>query len=82
MKNKKCLLSVAMIMKDEAYNLDRALGSIKPYVDEIIVVDTGSKDNSVEIAKNIQIKCIFINGKTIFQRQETIHLNFQHVNGF
>ncbi len=44
------LLSLCMIVKNEADNLPRCLSSAKPYVDEIIVVDTGSADESVAIS--------------------------------
>ncbi len=40
-----------MIVKDEGRVLEGFLKRIKPYVDEVIIVDTGSKDNSKEIAK-------------------------------
>ncbi len=43
-------LSVAMIVKDEEKLLPNALASVKPWVDEIVVVDTGSVDRTVEIA--------------------------------
>ncbi len=43
-------LSLCMIVKDEKENLSRCLESAKPYVDEIIVVDTGSQDGTPEIA--------------------------------
>jgi tetratricopeptide (TPR) repeat protein len=44
------LLSLCMIVKNESQNLPRCLASVKPYVDEMIVVDTGSTDNTPEIA--------------------------------
>ena len=44
-------LSLCMIIKDEELVLDRCLNSICDIVDEIIIVDTGSSDNSKEIAK-------------------------------
>jgi len=44
-------LSVCMMVRDEAKNLDRCLSAIKDFADEIIVVDTGSVDDSIEICK-------------------------------
>ncbi|MFB6364647.1 glycosyltransferase [Paenibacillus elgii] len=44
-------ISVCLIVKDEEFNIERALKSIPPQF-EIIVYDTGSKDRTVEIAKN------------------------------
>lgn len=46
----KPLLSLCMIVKNESRNLPRCLASAKPYVDEMVVVDTGSQDNTREIA--------------------------------
>ncbi|MEQ9671754.1 glycosyltransferase [Coleofasciculus sp. G2-EDA-02] len=43
-------LSLCMIVKNEIDNLPRCLSSAKPYVDEIIVVDTGSNDRTPELA--------------------------------
>ena len=44
-------ITLCMIVKDEEKYLDRCLRSVKGKVDEIIVVDTGSADSTVEIAK-------------------------------
>ena len=41
-----------MIIKDEEKNLPRCLDSIKDFVDEIVVVDTGSTDRSIEIMES------------------------------
>ncbi len=43
-------LSLCMIVKNEIQNLPRCLLSVKPYVDEMIVVDTGSQDGTPEVA--------------------------------
>ncbi|MGN1061484.1 MAG: glycosyltransferase family 2 protein, partial [Candidatus Coproplasma sp.] len=48
-----------MIVRDEELTLQRALESILPVADEIIVVDTGSADNSVDIAKRYTDKVYF-----------------------
>ncbi len=45
------LLSAAIIVKNEAENLDACLASIRGLVDEIVVVDTGSADASVAVAR-------------------------------
>ncbi|HLD05809.1 MAG TPA: glycosyltransferase [Candidatus Nanoarchaeia archaeon] len=49
--DKKLKLSLCMIAKNEEEDLPRCLEAAKPFVDEIIVVDTGSTDKTVEIAK-------------------------------
>lgn len=46
------ILSVCMIVKNEAKNLANCLKSIKDIANEIIVIDTGSIDNTKEIALN------------------------------
>jgi tetratricopeptide (TPR) repeat protein len=45
-------ISLCMIVKDEAATLGRALESVQGVVDEIIVVDTGSEDETVAIAQS------------------------------
>lgn len=45
-------VSLCMIVKNEAETLRRCLDSVRDLVDEIIVVDTGSTDTTVEIAEN------------------------------
>ena len=44
-------VSLCMIVKKEEKNLGKCLDSLKGIVDEMIVVDTGSTDRTVEIAK-------------------------------
>ncbi len=44
-------ISVCMIVKDEGMRLDRCLSSLVSIADEIIIVDTGSKDDTKEVAK-------------------------------
>ena len=49
-------LSLCMIVKNEEKVLKRCLDSIKDVVDEIIIVDTGSTDNTKNIAKEFTTK--------------------------
>jgi glycosyltransferase involved in cell wall biosynthesis len=45
-------VSLCMIVKDEEAMLPRCLAAIAEHVDELIVVDTGSSDRTVEIAES------------------------------
>jgi tetratricopeptide (TPR) repeat protein len=45
-------LSLSMIVKNEAANLDACLRSAKALCDELVVIDTGSSDRTVEIARS------------------------------
>lgn len=56
-------LSLCLITKDEEKNIARCINSVKDIVDEIVVVDTGSKDKTVEIAKSFGDKVKVINAK-------------------
>jgi len=48
-RKEKYTLSVCMIVKDEEKNVTDCLESIKDIADEIIIVDTGSKDKTKEV---------------------------------
>ncbi len=50
-RDKGPTLSVCMIAKDEEEYIGKALDSVLPVADEIIVVDTGSEDRTTEIAE-------------------------------
>jgi tetratricopeptide (TPR) repeat protein len=56
-------LSLCMIVKDEEEMLPRCLAAVAPAVDEIVIVDTGSKDRTVEIARSF--------GATVIEREWT-----------
>lgn len=45
------MISICMIVKNESKVLEKSLESIKDYNFEIIIVDTGSSDNTKEIAR-------------------------------
>ena len=44
-------ISACLIVKNEEKNIEKCFKSIKPLVDEIIVIDTGSNDKTIDIAK-------------------------------
>ncbi len=46
-------IALVMIVRDEARSLERCLVSACPWVDEMVVVDTGSVDASPEIARRL-----------------------------
>jgi tetratricopeptide (TPR) repeat protein len=51
-------LSLCMIVRDEEQMLGRCLAAAAPAVDEIIVVDTGSTDSTIEIARSFGARVI------------------------
>ena len=51
-------ISACYITKNEEKNLKRSIESIKSQVDEIVIVDTGSTDNTIEIAKSYGAKIL------------------------
>lgn len=53
------LISLCMIVKNEDVNLPRALKNLQGFWDELIIVDTGSTDNTMAIAK--------VNGANLFR---------------
>lgn len=46
-------LSACLIVRDEEQNLENCLRSLRPWVDQICVVDTGSVDRTVAIAEEL-----------------------------
>lgn len=55
---RKPLISLCMIVKNEADTLARCLQSVRGVADEIIVVDTGSTDSTVSIARSFGARII------------------------
>ncbi|MBA1335420.1 MAG: Glycosyl transferase, group 2 family [Firmicutes bacterium] len=53
------MLSLCMIVKNEEKTLARCLESVNDIVDEMIIVDTGSTDSTVAVARSYGAKVLF-----------------------
>lgn len=53
------MISAILITLNEQENISQALESLKNLADEIIIVDSGSKDKTLEIAKKFDTKIYF-----------------------
>jgi glycosyltransferase involved in cell wall biosynthesis len=47
----KATLSVSMIVRDESAHLAGALENLREFADEVVVLDTGSADNTKRLAE-------------------------------
>ncbi|MBL8028435.1 MAG: glycosyltransferase [Fibrobacteres bacterium] len=68
-------MSVCMIVKNEEATLDNCLKSALTFADEIIVVDTGSTDRTVQIARSNGAKVINSEWKGDFSYSRNISLD-------
>jgi tetratricopeptide (TPR) repeat protein len=59
----ECRLSAVLIVKNESQHIDRCLRSITGLVDEIVLVDTGSSDDTVALAKKAADKTPIVLGE-------------------
>ncbi|MFQ9310887.1 MAG: glycosyltransferase [Paraclostridium sordellii] len=77
------LLSIVMMVKNEERYLDKTLESLKPLMGEIdselIILDTGSEDSTVEIAKKYTDKIFFANWNNDFGQMRNISIS--HASG-
>lgn len=68
-------ISACIIAKDEEKNIERCLNSLVNAVDEIIVVDTGSCDRTIDIAKKYNAKVFSILWEDDFSRARNVSLD-------
>ncbi|CEN22568.1 glycosyltransferase family 2 protein [Paraclostridium sordellii] len=77
------LLSIVMMVKNEERYLDKTLEALKPLMKEIdselIILDTGSDDSTVEIAKKHTDKVFFANWNNDFAKMRNISIS--HASG-
>ncbi|WP_347491422.1 glycosyltransferase [Desulfoscipio sp. XC116] len=73
-------LSISMMVKNESKHLDECLQSLQPIRDavesELIIVDTGSTDNTVEIAKKYTDQVYFHEWRDDFSEIRNITVNY------
>lgn len=74
--NEDIKISACYIVKNEEKNLRTSLKSLKDAVDEIIIVDTGSIDNTLEVAKNFGAKIFHEVWKDDFSAPRNIALDY------
>ena len=53
------MISATLITLNEEANIKKVLQNLNGFVDEIIMVDCGSLDNTVKIAKDLGVKVFF-----------------------
>ncbi len=69
-------ISLCMIVKNEERFLEQCLESVKDLVDEMVIVDTGSTDKTVEIAKKYTDKVLFHEWRNSFSEARNFSLKF------
>jgi glycosyltransferase involved in cell wall biosynthesis len=73
-------LSIGMMVKNEEKYLEQCLSSLMPILDkvdsELIIVDTGSNDKTVEIAKKFTDKVYFHKWNNNFAEMRNITINY------
>lgn len=69
-------LTVCLIVKNEEHCLGDCLGSIKAWADQIVVVDTGSTDNTVQVARQYNAQIEFFPWKNDFAQARNYSLQF------
>lgn len=74
--NAQQTLSLCMIVKNEEGNIGRCLESVKGVADEIIVVDTGSTDRTVEIARGYGARIVTTEWRDDFSEARNLSLSY------
>ena len=68
-------LSVLILTKNNQRSINYALMSVQPYADEIIVLDSGSQDKTLEIANRYTDKIYFREFEGHFGQQKNYGLS-------
>ena len=78
MAKKNITLTVAMATYNEAANIERCLRSVRDIADEIVIVDGGSTDKTVSIAKKLGATVISTTNPQIFHINKQKALEASH----
>jgi glycosyltransferase involved in cell wall biosynthesis len=73
------IISLCMIVKNEEKILGRCLESVQGFVDEVILIDTGSSDNTKKIAN--QYNCTIIDFPWVQDFAAARNASLQHATG-
>jgi glycosyltransferase involved in cell wall biosynthesis len=76
---KQATLSLCMIARNESEHIGRCLRSVRDHVDEIILVDTGSTDDTIDIARAWGARVIEERWRDDFSHARNISL--EHATG-
>ncbi len=68
-------VSLCMIVRDEESSLSACLQSVCGAVDEIVIVDTGSSDRTLEVAKQYGARCYSIDWEHDFAAARNVSLS-------
>jgi len=83
LQNNVPTIAAVMIVKDEEANIKKCLDSIHNYVDQIVIVDTGSTDDTMKIAREYPKVQLFEhpwNDSFSEARNESIRLAEEHTD--
>jgi len=78
MANKNINVTVALAVYNEEKNIRRCLLSVKEFADEIVVVDGGSTDKTVRLAKELGANVIGTNNPKMFHTNKQKALEASH----
>ena len=73
-------LGLSMIAKNEAHTLRMCLESVKGIVSQIVVVDTGSSDDTCQIAREFGATTISVPWENDFAKARNAALNAMHTD--
>ncbi len=66
-------ITAIILTKDEEANIEKCIRSIKPIVKRIVVVDSGSTDNTLQIAKDLGAEVIVHELKPFYQSKQFLY---------